>query len=1115
MPTRLDFRHHLILNQWLFSLFGFKSANGNFELAEGYEMSALAAFRERFQLQGEISGRTAEGEHYLIQRIREHLTNDAVLTDEQLVEYDRRIKNLTDTINLGRANASEEAVEWKYFQYLMLLFTEIYLDYFFTRPEDLVEGLNNQIALWNETWVHQDFQHQPLTPFNLEDNPCQQLNMLAFWSATGSGKTLVMHANILQYRFYLQRYSKTNDINKIILLTPNEGLTHQHIIELDKSGIVASQFSSQGGDLLPSDVVVIDINKLAETQGDKTVAVDSFGSNNLLLVDEGHRGIAGGNGGVWYHFRRKLASEGFTFEYSATFSQSAMNDNTNNILGTSLRDSYTKAILFDYSYRHFYEDGYGKQSQALNINEENEQSRFLYHTASLLSFYQQLLLFKNESQQLAPFNLEKPLWIFVTSKVTAGFSANEANDMVKSLQFLDKVMTDARATTAAINTLLNTGLVGAGGVNYLYGRFNYLNTLNLTAETIYSDLLEKVFNSTGGRLYIENITAVPGEIALRSGADSIPFGVINVGNASRLVKLCEEHGLLAQDARFGTSLFNSINQPDSSVNLLLGSRKFTEGWSSWRVSNMTLLNIGQNEGAQIIQLFGRGVRLKGWKTTLKRSSDIAIHLKSAQVERPNFIGVLETLNIFGQNADYIDRFRQELENEGIPVNEGLEEFVLPLSPKAQLPNNLNIIRVKETVANKAIGGAGTAFLELAKQVELKTPAQLEASEQNYFVDPARVILDFYPQVKGFATQRDNIQAADVQNQQISISHLALLDTRRLYFELLDFKRNKRWSNLTITEEVVAKLLSETGWYKLLAPNDAMELRRFENLTLWHDMAIGLLRKYCEMFYGLRRKQWEGDKLEYRSITENNNHLPGVNDANPNGSYIITLDPSKAVEDTNNQTVSLLAQLETIKDKLAANDIAWQGKVIDGLEFIWCEPHFYQPLVTDANRLDFKVSPVPLNLGEASFVKDLQNAYANNLFAGYEVYLLRNQTGQGAVGVFVDGGFYPDFILWLVKDGQQKVIFIDPKGLRNHHPNDPKVRFFSTIKGIEEKLNQQATQPKVELHAFLISETHSAVLESQWREYEGEKVTRALMESWNILFRGEDPDYVKKLIEKVK
>lgn len=49
----------------------------------------------------------------------------------------------------------------------------------------------------------------------------------------------------------------------------------------------------------------------------------------------------------------------------------------------------------------------------------------------------------------------------------------------------------------------------------------------------------------------------------------------------------------------------------TSVSFLVGSKKFLEGWSSWRVSTMGLLKVGQNAGAQVLQLFGRGIRLKG------------------------------------------------------------------------------------------------------------------------------------------------------------------------------------------------------------------------------------------------------------------------------------------------------------------------------------------------------------------------------------------------------------------------------------------------------------------------------------------------------------------------
>src|SRR3546814_20093184 len=92
---------------------------------------------------------------------------------------------------------------------------------------------------------------------------------------------------------------------------------------------------------------------------------------------------------------------------------------------------------------------------------------------------------------------------------------------------------------------------------------------------------------------------------------------------------------------FGGALFGKLNNKDSRLNVLIGSRKFTEGWSSWRVSTMGLLNMGQGEGSQIIQLFGRGVRLKGKGFSLKRTlppdTPKGVHL--AKLEAPNIFGL--------------------------------------------------------------------------------------------------------------------------------------------------------------------------------------------------------------------------------------------------------------------------------------------------------------------------------------------------------------------------------------------------------------------------------------------------------------------------------------------
>lgn len=261
------------------------------------------------------------------------------LSIEQLYFYDQHIVKFTDEINEKRS----EPIKWKYFQYLSLLFTEIYLDQYFSNPQALCDNLNR--------FLHDDFNHRAETWHELPDFTVDDLNKLAYWNATGSGKTLLMHVNIKQYQEYA-RIHHAKKLNRIIVLTPNEGLSRQHYEELKASNMDVAMFSKQGvGGLFQGKAVeIIDINKLADKDGDKTVAVEAFEGNNLVLVDEGHKGSSGD---VWMGYRQKLTEEGFSFEYSATFGQ-AISAKSNAKDRKAMFDQYGKATLFDYSYRYFY-----------------------------------------------------------------------------------------------------------------------------------------------------------------------------------------------------------------------------------------------------------------------------------------------------------------------------------------------------------------------------------------------------------------------------------------------------------------------------------------------------------------------------------------------------------------------------------------------------------------------------------------------------------------------------------------------------------------------------------------------------------------------------------------
>ena len=117
------------------------------------------------------------------------------------------------------------------------------------------------------------------------------------------------------------------------------------------------------------------------------------------------------------------------------------------------------------------------------------------------------------------------------------------------------------------------------------------------------------------------LTAGEGELHLRSG-DNPPFGVVNVGDSAKLYALLAENANpdfdVEREMGFAERLFHGVDRPDSPVNVVIGARRFIAGWNSWRVSVMGLMHVGRGEGPEIIQMFGRGVRLKGWKMSLKR-----------------------------------------------------------------------------------------------------------------------------------------------------------------------------------------------------------------------------------------------------------------------------------------------------------------------------------------------------------------------------------------------------------------------------------------------------------------------------------------------------------------
>lgn len=740
------------------------------------------------------------------------------LCAEDLLRYDEHIVRYTLKLNRHR----RQAVRWKYFQYLSLLFTEIYLDHWANDEMEFLRRLN---------WFALDI-NAPNTDDPISDFTSSDLRKLAFWNATGSGKTLLLHVNLEQIKHYWQKRFPHQMFDHVILLTPNEGLSRQHLEEFEESGIEAVVFDKGASRFYDAGLVkILEIYKLRKEAKEKTVAIDAFEGSNLVFVDEGHRGASGKE---WKEIRERLAQKGFAFEYSATFGQAvkAANDR-------KTTTEYAKAILFDYSYKYFHADGYGKDFRILNLPDaEDANIRHEYLSACLLSFYQQLRFFDERKEALQPFMLSRPLWVFVGGSVTKTTSERELTDIIEILLFLARFIRERRASISIIELLLDgrADLFDESGRNIFSASFGYLIESRLRPEELFNDILARLFNAqASAMLRVENLTKITGEIALSVGENE-PFGVINVGADARLAKLCERHKneLNVGPRYFTSSLFDSVNEANSTINLIIGSRKFSEGWNSWRVSTMGLMNVGRREGSQIIQLFGRGVRLKGYNFGLKRSRRI----ENNGGKIPKYIELVETLNVFGLRADYMAQFREYLEEEGLSGGSTIE-FVLPV-----------------------------VTLEDGKRKRLKTIRKREEGEYNRKtccslsaeVPPGlqgKVKVDAYPKLQVMA---GTAFAADDGNKEINFfepHHLAFLNFDEIYLELQAYKTERGWVNFSLSKNRIKELLSRRDWYQLMMPGSELTLpTSFHSSRQWQAIVVSLLKKYCEAFYKLKNEEHE-------------------------------------------------------------------------------------------------------------------------------------------------------------------------------------------------------------------------------------------------------------------
>ena len=1014
---------------------------------------------------------------------------------DSLARFERDFMGDWARIAGAREAQTRERFSLTHFQWLAALFVELYLSRL------AAPGGRAALAASLNAMRLESF------PF-LPEVRAPDLNRLALWMATGSGKTLMLHLNALQFLRHAPAVLGQLP-QRVLLLTPNETLSAQHRAELALSGL---------DDItLGRNLEITELTKLylpEDKDGARvrikegvSVCTDQYPGPNLLMVDEGHKGGRSNSGdeSAFRERRQALAgtherhsvegAPGFEFEYSATFAQIADGD-------VDFFNDYARCTVFDYGYRRFHDDGFGKSPKSLVTRDAHAQNLVL--AAALVAFWRQVRYWESDSDRARRYRLSAPLAVFVGQSVTG-----KNQDVVQVIVFLAKFA----ANGGFAQDLLRQVLDATNPIQQALfsAQLDLEGERAMGPKALGAAMCANLFGASGA-LAVRALSK--DEIGIRMpGAEADRwFGTAFVGDALKLAQALGAAGVAVEEPDAVTgSLFARLDVSDG-VKFLIGSRKFIEGWSSYRVSTLGLLQIGRNAGTQVIQLFGRGVRLAGVGGRLKRAS----HVPELGPHPPG-IDLGETLYVFGVKAEYVQTWLDALGREGMPA----QVQVVPVTPRPGLDTLGLQAPLHDPAREEAFGRETVCFSALGF-----APALIDLTSQLSLQD-------------GVGEAQPLYSAAQAHRAQALLG--PLLNGETLFQHALRFARQQGMQQLWVTPGQAQEWLQgaqvRIPAARLPATSDDQRRLRHEILAQWDAALSRALRRARLAFLtrepllepvtqahanfpmqtlpdGSRRMGYRVESMLAQEVVKSavealRKGLQGARVAPKGWDRIVATLREEAGEIDLKDTLAQV--LDAIADGVDSDTL---GPPLPRLHI---PQHLYNPLLLASHGkstvigaqlelledqpVALRISPPPLQDSEARLVWDLrrrwEQLHKTPKWRGVDVVLLRNLAGVG-VGLFAAEGFFPDFLLWLKRGERQALAFVEPKGLRHQWPADkfdllervvPSWKFSVPVRGYVLSANSEAELNKIQ-PGFSWSTAPSVLLR---QDPQGDHVERILSE----------------------
>ena len=386
---------------------------------------------------------------------------------------------------------------------------------------------------------------------------------------------------------------------------------------------------------------------------------------------------------------------------------------------------------------------------------------------------------------------------------------------------------------------------------------------------------------------------------------------------------------------------------------------------------MGLLNMGTSAGAQVLQLFGRGVRLKGHRWALKRSVELpGVH--------PPHLDLLEKLTIFGLKANYLQEFFKTLKREDLPIT---VQRVLPLQ------------------VNPLWTSAGLLAIE--------PDPTYRSARCRFYLRPRRPRSKDRPSSYGRrgGCRRQRKIWDKRPAQLLPATTRELLPYETLFERAVTYKAAQGWDNLYVGRESLRRLFESEARFSV--PDEILSPSRPDQLLELERLAGQLVEIALKRFYNREQQRVRrGRKLQVLAISPDHSNVPRIT-KNGGTVYAYQLEvPEACVDEVDAILASLSKRL--------------QQDTSEPLPRLHVDAHLFQPLLVKS-KTSLKSSPVGLEPSEEAFALDLQTFWAANHaiepWADCEIFLLRNIPKTG-IGFFDTAGFYPDFLLWIKRTNYQ-------------------------------------------------------------------------------------------------